>query len=78
MLSSNKHKIIEALSSIVGAMIKKRNSLGLSQQELTAMCGIHQSSFARIEAYKSTPNPVTLLKLFRPLGLSLTVTNVRE
>lgn len=66
---------IEALSSIVGAMIKKRNSLGISQRELAAMCGIPQSSVARIESYKTTPNLDTLLKLFRPLGLSLTVSN---
>ncbi len=66
---------IEVLSSIVGAMIEKRNSLGISQRELAAMCGVPQSSVARIESYKTTPNLDTLLKLFRPLGLSLTVTN---
>ncbi|MCQ2771559.1 MAG: helix-turn-helix transcriptional regulator [Clostridia bacterium] len=66
---------IEALSSIVGSMIEKRNSLGISQRELAAMCGIPQSSVARIESYKTTPNLDTLLKLFRPLGLSLTVSN---
>ena len=68
---------IEALSSIVGAMIEKRNSLGLSQRELAAMCGVPQSSVARIESYKTTPNLDTLLKLFRPLGLSLTVSNIK-
>ena len=66
---------IETLSSIVGAMIEKRNSLGISQRELAAMCGVPQSSVARIESYKTTPNLDTLLKLFRPLGLSLTVSN---
>lgn len=39
---------IESLSSIVGAMIKQRNDLGISQRELAAMCGIPQSSIARI------------------------------
>lgn len=39
---------IESLSSIVGAMIKQRNDLGISQRELSAMCGIPQSSVARI------------------------------
>ena len=68
---------IETLSSIVGAMIEKRNSLGLSQRELAAMCGVPQSSVARIESYKTTPNLDTLLKLFRPLGLSLTVSNIK-
>lgn len=64
---------IESLSSIVGAMIEQRNALGISQRELAAMCNMPQSSVARIESYKTTPNLDTLLKLFRPLGLSLTV-----
>lgn len=64
---------IESLSAIVGAMIEQRNALGISQRELAAMCGVPQSSVARIESYKTTPNLDTLLKLFRPLGLSLTV-----
>lgn len=66
---------IESLSSIVGAMIEQRNALGISQRELAAMCGVPQSSVARIESYKTTPNLDTLLKLFKPLGLSLTVSN---
>ncbi|MDO4395875.1 MAG: helix-turn-helix transcriptional regulator [Clostridia bacterium] len=64
---------IEAISSIVGAMIEQRNALGISQRELAEMCGVPQSSVARIESYKTTPKIDTLLKLFRPLGLTLTV-----
>lgn len=64
---------VESLSAIVGAMIKQRNNLGISQRELASMCGVPQSSVARIESYKTTPNLDTLLKLFKPLGLSLTV-----
>lgn len=66
---------IESISLIVGAMIERRNTLGISQRQLAAMCGVPQSSVARIESYKTTPNLDTLLKLFKPLGLSLTVSN---
>ena len=41
---------VEALSQIVKAMVEQRNALGLSQRELAALCGIPQSSVARIEA----------------------------
>jgi predicted transcriptional regulator len=64
---------VENLSAIVGAMIEQRNSLGISQRELASMCGIPQSSVARIESYKTTPNLDTLLKIIKPLGLKLTV-----
>ena len=64
-------------ASIISAMIKQRNELGLSQRELAAMCGIPQSSVARIESYKTTPNLDTLLKIFRHLGLQLSVSPLK-
>ena len=54
----------ENISSIVTAMVKQRNAMGLSQRELADMCGIPQSSVARIESLKTTPNLDTLLKIF--------------
>ena len=63
----------ESHAMIVTAMIRQRNALGLSQRELAGLCGIPQSSIARIESYKTTPNLDTLLKIFRQLGLQLSV-----
>jgi ribosome-binding protein aMBF1 (putative translation factor) len=63
----------ESLAEIVGAMIRQRNAMGISQRELAAMCNMPQSSVARIESLKTTPNLDTILKLFKPLGLALTV-----
>lgn len=67
---------VEALSQIVKAMVEQRNALGLSQRELAALCGIPQSSVARIESFKTVPNLDTLLKIFQQLGLKLSVTAV--
>ena len=64
---------VEALSQIVKAMVEQRNALGLSQRELAALCGIPQSSVARIESFKTVPNLDTLLKIFQQLGLKLSV-----
>ena len=64
---------IENISAIVSAMIAKRNALGLSQRELAAMCDIPQSSVARIESFKTTPNLATLIKILRNLGLTLKI-----
>lgn len=68
----------ENLASIVGAMIEQRNALGISQRELAAICGIPQSSVARIESFKTTPNLDTLLKILQPLGLTLTVSGKKQ
>ncbi len=66
-------KKTEEIATIVSAMIKQRNSLGLSQRDLASMCGLPQSSVARIESGKTTPNIGTLLNIFQHLGLTLTV-----
>lgn len=64
---------MEEQAKIISAVIKQRNELGLSQRDLAAICGIPQSSVARIESFQSTPNLATLLKIMRPLGLKLTI-----
>lgn len=64
---------IEEQAKIISLMIEQRNTLGLSQRDLADICGIPQSSIARIESFKTTPNLATLLKIFRILGLKLTI-----
>ena len=70
-------KEAEEIASIVSAMVEQRNALGLSQRDLAAMCGLPQSSVARIESCKTTPNLGTLLNIFQHLGLTLTVSQAR-
>ena len=65
----------EDLAEIVNAVKAQRQALGLSQRELAALCGIPQSSVARIESFQTTPRLDTLLKILQPLGLRLTVTS---
>ena len=66
-------KETEEIATIVSAMVDQRNKLGLTQRDLAAICGIPQSSVARIESCKTTPNIGTLLNVFKHLGLALTV-----
>lgn len=68
---------IENLSAIITAVTEQRNALGLSQRDLAGICGIPQSSVARIESFKTTPNLDTLLKIMHPLGLKLTVSAIK-
>lgn len=71
--SSKDMEEIENLAAIVGAMVKQRKALGISQRELSSICNIPQSSVARIESFSTIPNLGTLLKIMQPLGLTLTV-----
>lgn len=64
---------IEEQAAIISEIIKQRHDLGLSQRDLASLCGLPQSSVARIETFQTTPNLTTLLKLLQPLGLKLTI-----
>ena len=65
---------VETLSQIVSAMVVQRHTLGLSQRDLAEICGLPQSSVARIESFKTTPNLGTLLKIMNALKLKITIT----
>lgn len=64
-------------AAIISAMIEQRNALGLSQRELASLCEIPQSSVARIESCKTTPKLDTILKIFKQLGLTVTVSPIQ-
>ena len=64
---------IEVIAGIICAIVERRNSLGFSQRDLAQKCGMPQSSVARIESYKMIPGIDTLLKMMKPLGLTLSV-----
>ena len=64
---------IEELSDIISEIIKQRHELNLSQRDLADICGMAQSSIARIESHQTIPNVNTLIKLMKPLGLKLKV-----
>ena len=66
---------MEVLAAIVTAIIDRRNELGYTQRDLAVICGLPQSSVARIEACIVKPNIETLIKIMKPLGLTLSVVN---
>ena len=66
---------MEVLAAIVTTIIDRRNELGYTQRDLAVICGLSQSSVARIEACIVKPNIETLIKIMKPLGLTLSVVN---
>ncbi len=61
----------ENIAIIIGTMIERRNELGLSQRDLAHLCGVPQSSIARIESLQIIPNLSTLVKILLKLNLKL-------
>lgn len=68
---------MEALSSIISAIVLRRKELGLSQRKIASICGLPQSSVARIESAVVCPSLATVLRIMKPLGLAFEVIRVR-
>ena len=68
-------KEMEELAKLVSQVIKQRNKLGISQRELAEMCGLPQSSIARFETMKNSPNLNTLINICSHLGLKISIIN---
>lgn len=58
---------------IVGKIIEARKQEGFTQAQLGKCVGIDQAVLARIENNRTDPRLTTLLKILRPLGLTLDV-----
>lgn len=67
----------ERIRTIVDAMAVQRRNLGMSQRDLAVRCGMPQSTIARIETYKTTPNLRTFFRMMHYLGMELVVNEQR-
>lgn len=65
----------ERRSDLIAQLISLRKAKGLSQKDLSALCGMTQSVIARIESEKSTPTIATFEKIIGAMGATLIVSN---
>ena len=72
-LSPDEWDEIELKVKIVGEISEARKKAGITQTELENLTGIKQTFIARFENNKMDPQLTTVLKLLRPLGLTLDV-----
>lgn len=64
---------IEFEVELIGKLIEAREAKGLTQQELADISGVKQSSIARLEKLKTTPQIDTLFKILTPMGYKLAI-----
>lgn len=64
---------IDLKVKIVGEIVEARKSAGITQAELENLTGVKQTFIARFENNRMDPQLTTVLKLLRPLGLTLDV-----
>ncbi len=64
---------IDLQTNLIKKMIRIRKRQGISQEGLSKICGVKQSSIARMEKMNHVPQINTLLKLLTPLGYKLDI-----
>lgn len=61
---------------VMCALIDARHEQNISQRDLEAMSGVKRSTIARLETGMTSPTVSTLIKILRPLGLTLDVVRI--
>lgn len=72
-ISAEDEQIIELEKELIRAMIKLRQSQGLTQTDLAKKCNMKQPLIARIEKSVHSPQVDSLLKILAPMGYTLQI-----
>jgi len=59
--------------SLIKAVIEAREKSGLTQKQLSELCGVKQPVIARLESAAHSPQVNSIIKILKPLGYKLAI-----
>ena len=72
-LTQEEEKLISLEEALITAVIEAREKSGLTQKQLSELCGIKQPVIARLENAVHSPQVSSIIKILKPLGYTLAV-----
>ena len=72
-LSPEEEYMIALEKALISAVVDARESCGLTQKQLSELCGIKQPVIARLESAAHSPQVNSIIKILSPLGYKLAV-----
>jgi len=72
-LSKEDEDIINLEKSLIEAVVEAREQSGLTQKQLSELCGIKQPVIARLESAAHSPQINSMIRILKPLGYTLAV-----
>lgn len=72
-LSPEEEEIINLEKSLINAIVDAREQNGLTQKQLSELCGVKQPVISRLESAVHSPQINSIIKILKPLGYSLAV-----
>ena len=77
-LSPEEEEMISLEKALISAVVEAREKSGLTQKQLSELCGIKQPVIARLESAAHSPQINSIIKILRPLGYTLAVVEAQE
>lgn len=77
-LTPEDERMIELERSLIEAVVEAREKSGLTQKQLSELCGIKQPVIARLESAAHSPQINSMLRILKPLGYTLAVVKEQE
>ena len=72
-LTPEEEELIRLEEAIITAVVEAREQSGLTQKQLSELCGIKQPVIARLESAVHSPQINSMVKILKPLGYKLAV-----
>jgi ribosome-binding protein aMBF1 (putative translation factor) len=72
-LTPEEEELISLEESLIMAVVEAREKSGLTQKQLSELCGVKQSVIARLESAAHSPQINSMIKILKPLGYTLAV-----
>ena len=72
-LSPEDEEMIALEKALINAVIKAREQSGLTQKQLSELCGVKQPVIARLESAAHSPQINSIMRILKPLGYTLAV-----
>jgi len=77
-LTPEDEEIIQLEKELINAVVEAREQSGLTQKQLSDLCGIKQPVIARLESAAHSPQINSMIRILKPLGYSLKVVKESE
>ncbi|MGN7309298.1 helix-turn-helix domain-containing protein, partial [Bacillus subtilis] len=71
-------KVISEMAKLVVQIVKRRKSLGLTQNQVAELAGITQAQVGRLETSSTVPSIETVLKVAIALGMTVNLSSFEE
>jgi predicted transcriptional regulator len=77
-LSPEEEEMINLEKALIAAVVDAREASGLTQKQLSELCGVKQPVIARLESAAHSPQINSIIKILKPLGYNLAVVKEQQ